>query len=424
METEAPERTEQPPVPLLRQRRYLLWLAGDSAQELGVGLGSFAMPLIAVALTGDAATAGTIAGVQGVGAVVGLLPGGVLADRHDRRLLRAWSAVIGLALSLLLIGLLLGGLLTPVLLALIGFAMQLRSSVLRPASEALLRTIVAKRQVATAVAANQGRDAAITIGVGPLGGVLFSIGPAVPFVGEAIAWLVLLATNATLGGDHRPVREDATPSSVRAELVEGLRFCWSARLLRHGCVAFMLVNLAFNGVIMTLILWLTLTGHSPVVIGRLSLVVGIGALIGALAAGVLISRVPTGTLIALALGSAAAALGVIATSPDRLPVVLTALGLAMLVIPSLNAALAGVIIHVVPNQILGRVESVISFLAIALMPFAPALAGWGIELVGVRTTIALFAVVAALGLLVVLVSRPLRSLPRSADWDRVSLDAS
>ena len=56
------------------------------------------MPLLTLAVTGSPAVAGTVAAAQALGGVIGFLPGGVLADRYDRRLLRTWSAVIGLVL--------------------------------------------------------------------------------------------------------------------------------------------------------------------------------------------------------------------------------------------------------------------------------------------------------------------------------------
>ena len=149
--------------PLRRRGTYLLWLGGDTAQQLGLGLGSFAMPLLTLIVTGSPTVAGTVGAVQLVGGVVGFLPGGVLADRFDRRILRAWSAGIGLALSLWLAGLAAFGWLDVWSLVNIGFLLQLRASLFTPASEAMLRTVVHKRQLAQAVANNQGRDAAVSL---------------------------------------------------------------------------------------------------------------------------------------------------------------------------------------------------------------------------------------------------------------------
>lgn len=115
---------------------------------------------------------------RGCGDVGPAQPGGVLADRFDRRILRAWSAGIGLALSPWLAGLAAFGWLDVWSLVNIGFLLQLRASLFTPASEAMLRTVVHKRQLAQAVANNQGRDAAVSLVSGPLGGVLLAWGRA------------------------------------------------------------------------------------------------------------------------------------------------------------------------------------------------------------------------------------------------------
>ncbi len=413
------EPTSTTPTPLLRERRYLLWWAGDSAQALGVGLGSFAMPLLVVQLTGSAAAAGTIGAIQLVGAGLGLLPGGVLADRHDRRRLRSLSALIGLTLSLGLVTLLLTDSLTPTLLATIGFAMYLRASLFTPASESMLRTVAGKQQIAQAVANNQGRDAAVGIVAGPIGGVLYAIANAVPFAAEAVCWLVMWATNLRVSGDHRPQR-DGPPTSPWRDMVTGLRFVQGRPLLRSAMLTFMLVNLAANGAVSAVIMNLQLSGRPPQVIGLVSLVIGLGALVGAVIAGALVRRIPTGVIVLATLLAVTAGLIGVALAPG-LGVALAALAGFMMAAPALNAALGGLLMHVVPNELLGRVESVIIFGTTIAIPFGPALAGWGIELLGYRRAVTGFAAVAALSMLSALASPALRRLPASDRWSEVEL---
>jgi hypothetical protein len=55
------------------------------------------------------------------------------------------------------------------------------------------------------------------------------------------------------------------------------------------------------------------------------------------------------------------------------------------------------------------------------MTLAPALAGWGLELVGAAGALLLFAVVLALGTLVGLLSRDLRRLPVASRWEEHAL---
>ena len=77
--------------------------------------------------------------------------------------------------------------------------------------------------------------------------------------------------------------------------------------------------------------------------------------------------------------------------------------------------------HLVPNELLGRVESVIFFGITLAIQFGPALAGWGIEQLGYRQAVTGFAAVAALSLLSALASPALRRLPASDRWSEVEL---
>ena len=340
----------------------------------------------------------------------------VLADRFDRRILRAWSAGIGLALSLWLAGLAAFGWLDVWSLVNIGFLLQLRASLFTPASEAMLRTVVHKRQLAQAVANNQGRDAAVSLVSGPLGGVLLAWGHSVPFIGQALSFLVMWLTNQRIGGSHKPERTDR--SSAWQDLRTGLAFVGSSRLIVAICGAFMLLNLAMNGAVIATIYSLQLAGHRPEVIGLVTAALGIGALLGAVAAGWLVKRVPTGALILACMVVFTAAMGVITAWPE-LGVVLPALAVVMLTGPAVNAAVGGLLMHVVPNELMGRVQAVLMFLAMLLAPLSPALAGWGIGLVGLGGTYASFGVIGALGLLTCAGFRPIRSLPRMDRWDEV-----
>ncbi|WP_286300238.1 hypothetical protein [Microbacterium suwonense] len=85
---------------LWRQTPYLLWLASDTGKGLAATLFSFAVPLLALVITGDPAKAGIIAAVGTVARLLATLAGGVLADRHRRIVMMT----LGAALSALAAG--------------------------------------------------------------------------------------------------------------------------------------------------------------------------------------------------------------------------------------------------------------------------------------------------------------------------------
>ena len=73
--------------PLWRSRDYLLWFSSDVVGDLGSSLRAFAMPLIAYAVTGSATQAGLVGTLTSVAFLAATVPGGVLVDRVDRKLL-------------------------------------------------------------------------------------------------------------------------------------------------------------------------------------------------------------------------------------------------------------------------------------------------------------------------------------------------
>ena len=71
--------------PLWKNRDYLRWFTGDLLGDLGSSLRGFAMPLVTLAVGGTATASGLIGTTGRIAYVVGLLPGGVIADRTDRK---------------------------------------------------------------------------------------------------------------------------------------------------------------------------------------------------------------------------------------------------------------------------------------------------------------------------------------------------
>ncbi|MGB3376896.1 MAG: MFS transporter, partial [Microbacterium sp.] len=159
---------------LWRQTPYLLWLTSDTGKGLAMTLFSFAVPLLALVITNDPAKAGIIAAVGTVVRLLATLAGGVLADRHRRIVMMALGAGIAVICAGAFTAMALAGgvdfvslLLFEVLLAGVG-------GLFSPAGEAALKDIVPEQMMGRAQAANQGRDAALQLAGGPIGGMLLA----------------------------------------------------------------------------------------------------------------------------------------------------------------------------------------------------------------------------------------------------------
>src|SRR5690606_14173165 len=175
MSEELAEHAPHRDLPLHRNTEYRRWLLGDLLQDIGTGIGAFAFPLITLLVTDSLAATGAVAFVQGLGALVGMIPGGVLADRVERRRLRLLTAATAVLLQLALVLVLATGTAGAVVLGVLAFADRLRDTLLGTASNAMLKQIVPTAQLPRAVAVNQGREAAVEMGSGPAGGALLGL---------------------------------------------------------------------------------------------------------------------------------------------------------------------------------------------------------------------------------------------------------
>ena len=87
--------TQTPTQSLWRQHDYRAWFVGDTSSQLAGALRAFALPLAVVALTGSATQAGLIATASQVIGIICMVPGGVIADRVDRRKILYLFATLG-----------------------------------------------------------------------------------------------------------------------------------------------------------------------------------------------------------------------------------------------------------------------------------------------------------------------------------------
>ena len=412
---EGPQVPEEPRAArsLWRSRPYLVWLVSDTGQALGASLQSFLIPLLVVLVTGSAAAAGTIAAVGLAGRIVTTLVGGVLADRHD---LRRLMIVSGLAAALVV-----GGVLAVVeldvglvALAALNLVAGIRAGLLGGASNVALKQVVGPEVLPAAAAANQARDAAVSMGGPPLGGVLLGIGAVPALVATAAAYLVSAASALLMRGDFRSVRA-AGPSTMLAEIGTGLRWLWARAALRRVMAVALLLNLGLNAAVTTLLYHLAMTGEAPARIGLVSTALGLGMLLGSVAAAPVVQRFPSGWVAMVGLSLTGLSMLALPFAPCFWGT-LAILTVGILGAPAVNAAVISYLMHQTPRSVLGRVMSAVELVSTGALPLAPIVAGWGLAALGLRPTLLSCAVVCLLAVGAILSSRALRSLPRPDAW--------
>ncbi|GAA1355861.1 MFS transporter [Arthrobacter rhombi] len=417
------------PPALWRNRDYRWWLATDTSTGLGRALHNFAVPLLALYVTGDPAQAGIIAAIGQVGRVVATLPGGVLADRHDRRRLILLGTATGVAVASALAAFQLAGLLGFWLLTVLNLLMNVRSGLFDGVPNAALKSVVEPRAVGSAMAANQGRDAVVSLAGGPVGGVLMVIGHAVPFAATAVLNLMGLFTVLRIRADLRPLcdvpEHDAAAAAGRTgylrEAWEGFSWLLHRPELRGVMAISTIVNLGMNASITAVVFGLQQRGESPATIGLATASVGAGMLAGAVLAPPLVRRVSTGWLGAVGLAVCTAA---VAALPfvHSIPAVCAVLGASMFAAPAINASLLGYFTVAVPTHLLGRANSALDLLAMGAIPLAPLVAGFGYAAWGWSGVLALCAGICAVAVILAFASRRLLAIPASPGWEEHAAD--
>jgi MFS family permease len=401
---------------LWHNRDYLLLMSGKTTQIIGAGFATFAVPLVAFALTQSVFLAGLVSALGALGYLVAALPAGAIADRVDRkRLLIACSANDLVQLGSLGVAMAKNAH-TLWHLTVVLFLSAIVASFFAPAESGGIREVVRADQMGSAMAAVQGRSAVASLVSGPVGGILYSVGRVVPFLASAIGYAVVLVCTLFV---RRPLNGDlehTKGTSAWGSLVDGLRFVWAVKFLRTGIAIFALINLGFTGLMFALNLHLIQIHTAPVLIGLIDAVAGASMLVGALIAGPLVKRFPAGKLAVV--GILVAVIGGVGMAVStQYWEYLAWIAFTVILIPALNAGLIGYAGVITPSKLQGRMNAVLSLSGVLVMPIAPVVAGALLSGLNVNLTMGAFAVLFIIGAVVFSLYRPIRDIGRPETWE-------
>jgi len=350
----------------------MLWI-GQLMSDTGSEIGMLAYPLLILALTHSAVLAGVVGTAREITLICLQLPAGALSDRLDRRLTMivcdSARAVLLAVLGVLIAVHLASWPLVLVVSMIEGGA----SAIFNPAATAALPGIVPDGQLEQAWAATEARTYGAWLAGSALGGALFGLGRAVPFLADAVSYVVSFGTVKRIRGRFRP-EQAAERKALWREVADGLRLVWQVPILRMSVIAAPLINFAFNGVLFTITLALRQHGTSAAVIGLAQAFIAFGGVLGGVVALRLQGRMRLRTLttvmnLAETLLFGAAAL-IIPSPLAAVPV-----ALVPLLAPAGNAALFAVMLRSTPEEMRGRVSNTVGMVAMALAALAPLIAG-------------------------------------------------
>jgi MFS family permease len=262
------------------------WLLSSSwVSNLGDGIALAAGPLLVASQTGDPLLVALAGLLQRLPWLLFGLYAGVIADRHDRRLIvvavnvarAAVLAVLALSIVTDLVG-------VGIVLAAM-FLLGTAETFADITTGTLLPMLVDNRDLGVA-------NARINVGlitlnqlVGPpLGAFLFAAGMVWPSIAQAITCAggaVLMSRIAVAA-----VERTGEPSHLRAEIVEGVRWLWHHPPIRTLTLTVVFFNVTFGAAISVLVLYAERRlDAGPVAYGLLATASAVGGVIGSTAYG-------------------------------------------------------------------------------------------------------------------------------------------
>jgi MFS family permease len=405
---------------------WLLWSA-SSLSNLADGLVKIALPLIAVTLTDSP---GLVAGVTLAVTLPWLLfalPAEALADRVDRRIAMVTADVArAAAVAVLAVPLVLGLESSAAIWTLYVLALLLGTAetVYDTCAQSILPQVVPRDRLPRANGRLIAAELTANEFVGPpLGGLLVAAGVAAAFATPAALWAAAVGVLLLLRGSFSVPREK--PTTLRADVAEGLRYLWRHRLLRTLAAMTGLFNLATNATFAVFVLYAvgpdSAMGLTEVAYGLLFATLAAGSLIGALLADPIIRRLGRSRSLFLGILGGVGTVGIAAVTTIPL-VIATAFLIGGLTNALWNVVAVSLRQRITPDRILGRINSSYRLVAWGTRPLGAAAGGLLGELLGLR---AVFAIAAALILATLIgMTQVTDTAIRTAEHDAANIDGT
>ena len=374
---------------------WKLWTS-SVVSNFGDGTSIIAYPWLASALTRDPLQIALIAVVQRIPWLVFSLPAGVITDRVDRRRLIAWMDVIRFGLTMVVAFVVLsvssdlaspveiaegtgapppgaGWYLVMLYVATLGFGI---AEVFRDnAAQTLMPAIVDHSLLEKANGRMWGAEMVMNSFVGPpLGGVFIAIAFSLPFFIDGVTFALAAVLIFAISGSFAP-EGTVERRSFKEELTEGVKWLWGHRLLRSMGLILGVMNALFMVALATYVLFVQeILGLNASSFGLLLTSGAIGGVLGSVTASKVSQTIGQGASLFTTLIVSGATLFVTGLTSSAVVVwVMFAIGSYVAVL--WNVITVSLRQTLIPDRLLGRVNSVYRFFAWGMMPIGSIVGG-------------------------------------------------
>jgi predicted MFS family arabinose efflux permease len=281
-----------------------------------------------------------------------------------------------------------------------------------PAEDACLPSLVAERQLPTALAMNAARTSVGQMSGTAVGGFLFALGRWLPFALDVLTHAVAFVALLFLRVSPRQVARKPV-THLGQEIVEGLRWVWRRHEVRVTTLCAVSLNLFFNAFYLVIIVLAQSRGTPAGEIGVMAAMLGAGGVLGALIAPRL-CRALTPFLSIAGVFWALTALTPMAIVIDNGYLMGLLFAIMALLTPTANTTINTHQLLLTPDELRGRLSSVMNVVGGVAAALGPALGGVLVEFAPGNQALLTCAGGIALVTVLVTVNPTLRKYPRES----------
>ncbi len=381
--------------PLWRNPAYLLLWSGQAISSAGNEATLLAFPLLILSVTHSPIQAGIASALRSLACLIVGLPAGALVDRWDRkRTMILCDAGRALALGSVALALILHYL-TMVQVYLVAAVEGTLFVFFSLSQSSALPHVVDKSQLAAATAQHEMTEGAVTLAGPTLGGALFGVSRALPFVADAVSYIASVVSLAWLRNSFQDEREQQFrhpkgPVPLLADIREGFLWIWHEPVVRSLAFLHTGVVFAFGGLTLIAVIIAEHFRATPAAVGLMFGISGVGAIFGAWLGGKVYRRWHLGQIMVAVFWLYVVIWPLLALAPSIFAVgaIIAALWIVDEVYDVVQISYR---LTCIPDTLRGRVSSVFLLLSYTVLSLSAAITGFILQQWGVGAAILFFA---------------------------------
>jgi len=383
--------------PLIKNRNFIILMSGQFVSTFGSSLSQIIIPLLILTIYKSPGLAGIVGGIETLPYLAFSLLAGVITDRWNQKRVMIVSEIIrAFNIATIPISLIFGSLSLTQLV--VNALVEGTCFVFFQMAESSVSvTIVGNRQITHSATVNE-VIASFSPLVGPaLGGYLFGVARAIPFLIDAITFVYsFMAISLIRMPDNKERLTDPQPRlSIKKDIGEGVKWLREQPVLLGLAVLNATLTFALTGESLLVMVQLRNLSASPTTIGLVFTIAGVGAIVGSMCGGYVKKNFRFGYSVLLLTWLFSLFMGCFAFAHSVWSIGVV-FSLLLFIDPLYDViALSYRYVHI-PPHLLGRVNSVFRLIGRSLQPLGVALMGFSLQYLGTFITIITFTGVLAI----------------------------